>query len=229
VRGPAAGAFFREANVNLSLVFLTASCLAGQTAQYPTTTGTVVYTAPTTQGAPVYYTEPEQRPGLWNRIRRLFHRQPAPQYQTQPVYQPMQKLVPTAEPPRAPMTTEPPTAAPEPSGVRPASYNEAVPAVRKEFQQKVGCADDYKWITGQLAYLHTASGAVWVLRYTSVDQNDRYGGSVVLAPAVGMQNYREGDLVCVEGEVLKDRQAPSHLGGALYRVSAISMIARSDM
>jgi hypothetical protein len=216
-----------EANVNLSLLFVTASCLAGQAVQYqPANPGCQTCTQAAQQTAPTYTSEPEPRHRLFGRIRNLFHRHSAPEYQTQPAYQ---VITPTAEPPRAPVTEPAPAPAAEPSAVNPASFKQAVPAVKKEFQDKIGCAEDYKWITGQLCYVHTADGGVWVLRYAGVDQNDRYGGSVVLAPGVEMKNYREGDLVCVEGEILQDRQTPGHLGGALYRVSTISMITRSDM
>ncbi len=130
--------------------------------------------------------------------------------------------------PAMPTSNEPPLSA-APMPVQPMSYQqEPVVSVQKEYQDKVGAADDYSWITGQLGRVHTAAGAVWVVRYNSVGQADKYGGSVVLAPAVEMRNYREGDLVCVQGEILQDRGAPGHLGGALYRASSIAMVSRAD-
>jgi hypothetical protein len=100
--------------------------------------------------------------------------------------------------------------------------------IRKRFQDQVGSAEDYSWITGQLTQVHTSDGELWVLRYAPLDREDRYGGSVVLAPVVEMKNYREGDLVCVQGEVLKEKNAPGRLGGALYRVNVINMMTRTD-
>src|SRR5262249_51728746 len=99
--------------------------------------------------------------------------------------------------------------------------------IRKKLQDQVGNAEDYSWITGELAQVHTGDGELWVLRYAPLDREDRYGGSVVLAPAVDMRNYREGDLVNVQGEILKEKNAPGRMGGALYRVNSISMITRA--
>lgn len=93
-------------------------------------------------------------------------------------------------------------------------------------QDKIGKAEDYSWITGQLFYVHTDGGR-WVLRYTTVDQVDRFGGSVVLAPVTEMRNFREGDLVCAHGDIL-DEGRPTSLGGALYRTQFVNMIERSD-
>ena len=42
------------------------------------------------------------------------------------------------------------------------------------------------------------------MRYAPVDREDRYGGSVVLASVVNMDDYKDGDLVSVVGEVLND-------------------------
>jgi hypothetical protein len=107
-----------------------------------------------------------------------------------------------------------------------AKQTEQLP-LKQQFQNKVGCAEDYSWITGQLFYLHT-DGGKWVLRYASVDQEDRYGGSVVLAPTVSMTNFREGDLVCVHGQILNHGRATRHLGGASYRANHIDLIERAD-
>ena len=98
--------------------------------------------------------------------------------------------------------------------------------VAKEYETKIGHEADYSWVTGQLMYVHTDGGR-WVIRYTLPDEVDKFGGSVVLAPGVEMKNFREGDLVCVYGEVLNDGRA-TRLGGPLYRVNAISMVERSD-
>jgi hypothetical protein len=99
--------------------------------------------------------------------------------------------------------------------------------VARKYRDKVGHEEDYSWITGHLFYVR-ADGGRWVLRYTLPSQADRYGGSVVLAPSVEMRNFREGDLVCVSGQVL-DQGRPSHsLGGALYRADTITMVERSD-
>jgi len=111
--------------------------------------------------------------------------------------------------------------------IQASAQGESIPEVSKEFQRKIGAADDYSWITGQLFYVHV-DGGTWVLRYAAVDQEDKYGGSVVLAAAADMKNYREGDLVSVTGEILSDNRASRHLGGPKYRADTISMIDRAD-
>jgi hypothetical protein len=83
-------------------------------------------------------------------------------------------------------------------------------------------------VTGQLFYIHAAGQGFWVVRYAPVDQEDKYGGSVVLAGAANMQNFREGDLICVHGEVLNEGKATKYLGGPLYRALTVDMVERSD-
>ena len=99
--------------------------------------------------------------------------------------------------------------------------------VKIGFQKKIGHGDNYEWITGQLSYMHV-DGGVWVVRYAGLEEEDRFGGSVVLAPAVSMKNFREGDLVRVHGEVLDQGHSSHHLGGPLYRVNSVQILERSN-
>jgi hypothetical protein len=75
--------------------------------------------------------------------------------------------------------------------------------------------------------MHT-NGGTWVVRYATVDTEDRFGGSVVLAPTVDMRNFREGDLISVHGDILNEGRAVPTLGGALYRAQHVDMIDRVD-
>ena len=88
--------------------------------------------------------------------------------------------------------------------------------------QRVAIADDGSWIIGQLFYLH-ADGGTWVVRYAPLGKEDRYGGEVVLARGVDMSQLREGDLVYVKGEVLKESRANKYVGGPLYRASTVNL------
>lgn len=159
--------------------------------------------------------------GLRNRIHNRFH--PDEDTSGMPAGQIMYRPSPMPAPMPQPTTAEPPSA----MGLQPVSAEKLDLKVRKEFQNKIGAAEDYSWITGQLFYIH-ADGGRWVLRYAGVDQEDKYGGSVVLKPAAEMKNFREGDLVSVNGEVLTDGRASKYLGGPLYRVTSISMMDRAD-
>ncbi len=113
-----------------------------------------------------------------------------------------------------PSKTPPPP--PQPT-VKPVALTPPPPQeIRKEYFPRLGNDPEYRWVTGQLFYIHAESG-LWVVRYAPVDREDRYGGSVVLAPAVNMDGFQEGDLVTVRGEILNEGRAYKYLGGPLYR------------
>jgi hypothetical protein len=97
--------------------------------------------------------------------------------------------------------------------------------IKPAYLKRLAHTDDYSSVTGQLYYFH-ADGGLWVVRYAPVDVEDRFGGSVVLAAAVSMQNCREGDLVTVTGEILKEGRASKCLGGPLYRANSVTLVAR---
>ena len=92
--------------------------------------------------------------------------------------------------------------------------------ISDQYLGRVGHGPDYSWVTGQLFYIHAGSG-LWVVRYAPVDREDRYGGSVVLAPLVGMDAYQDGDLVTIRGEILNDGRATKYLGGPAYRTTSM--------
>ena len=116
---------------------------------------------------------------------------------------------------------------PQPAPVTAVTATQPHIQVGNKFQDLIGHEGDYSWITGQLYYVR-ADGGRWVLRYGRIDEVDRFGGSVVLAPTVEMRNFREGDVVCVFGQVMSDGPATRALGGPLYRANSISMVERSD-
>ena len=61
-------------------------------------------------------------------------------------------------------------------------------------------APDYSWMVGQLQYVHGRKA--WRLRYASVDEEERYGGSVTLEGCDHlMDQYRSGQLVRVQGKL----------------------------
>ncbi len=77
-------------------------------------------------------------------------------------------------------------------------------------------AGNYGWLIGELQRVH-APGHEWKIRYAPLDQHDEWGGSMVLAPDVRLDEFQNGDKVYVEGEILTAR--PSlYLSGPLYRV-----------
>jgi hypothetical protein len=159
--------------------------------------------------------------GSQHRVVHVFHRPGA----EVPCCDPPQKLI-----VQAPRILPPPVevvAVVQPTA--PIQQVSAPPAhkameIAKEYVERVANAADYSWITGQLFYVHIhADQGLWVVRYAPVDKEDRYGGSVVLASAISMAGFREGDLVTVHGEILNQGRASRYLGGPLYRGLSVEL------
>lgn len=80
---------------------------------------------------------------------------------------------------------------------------------------------DYRWVQGELQFVYTRNA--WRLRYASVDEEDRYGGSVTLIEVGSMNNFSSGQFVRVEGCVVNpESKEPS----PAYRVSSIQPVAQ---
>jgi hypothetical protein len=197
-----------------SFMFVTAAWMAGAPLDPP-----VRSPVPATPPAVVPWGSlaPAQRPMGQSPYHAIRH--PPPGHIPFPAAQPTAAPVHPAW--ALPAPGAPPTAEVIPTSAAP------VAEVRRDPQELVGHELDYSSITGYLYYVRTDGGR-WVLRYARLDQVDRFGGSVVLAPAVEMRNYREGDLVTVHGEILDEGRACRSLGGARYRVNSIVMVERGS-
>jgi hypothetical protein len=90
--------------------------------------------------------------------------------------------------------------------------------------QSITHAENYSWVQGELHYVHVRGG-MWIVRYLPLDQFDRNGGSVVLAADAKLDTFREGDVVRISGEIIRDR-SESSLGGPLYRLRTIKLVSR---
>lgn len=78
---------------------------------------------------------------------------------------------------------------------------------------------DYTELVGEIQYLHTRE--CWRLRYASVDEEDRYGGSVTLVETGSMDRFKSGQLVRVIGLLVDaDSRDPS----PTYRVRSIKVL-----
>lgn len=86
-----------------------------------------------------------------------------------------------------------------------------------------GHAKDYRWLIGRLQRVHSPKHE-WKLRYAGLDEEDEWGGSMILAQDARLDEWNDGDLVYVEGEILRDRPSV-YLAGPLYRVRAIHPIS----
>lgn len=105
------------------------------------------------------------------------------------------------------------TAEPAPSAITLTSATEPA-AARRTYADitaspAFGHAPDYTWIVGELQYLHVRNA--WRVRYASVDEEDRYGGSVTLVETGSMDKYpKSGQIVRVQGQLINaDSKEPS--------------------
>lgn len=80
---------------------------------------------------------------------------------------------------------------------------------------------DYRWLQGELQFMHVRNA--WRLRYASVDEEDRYGGSVTLTEVGTMAEYSNGQFVRVEGCIVN---AESKDPSPEYRVTSIKPLAQ---
>ncbi len=79
--------------------------------------------------------------------------------------------------------------------------------------------EKYEWLLGQLQRVHSTKHQ-WKVRYASLDEHDQWGGSMVLAPDARLDQWKDGDAVYIEGEILTKRPSV-YLSGPLYRVQNI--------
>jgi hypothetical protein len=96
--------------------------------------------------------------------------------------------------------------------------------VADRFKNRLGHEADYTWVVGQLYRL----GNMWVLRYALAEEKDRHGGSVLLTTAADMQNFREGDLVSVQGQILNGGRHSEQIPCPVYRATEVSLVERGD-
>jgi hypothetical protein len=82
-----------------------------------------------------------------------------------------------------------------------------------------GHAPDYHWLSGQVEYSRICKG--WRLRYASVDEVERFGGSVTLVDNKDLDQLKDGQYLLVQGH-LND---PSATGiSPAYRVESFRVI-----
>lgn len=98
------------------------------------------------------------------------------------------------------------------------------PAPRRSFRDitanpAFAHANDYSWLVGELQYL--AAEKVWMVRYASLDDNDRFGGKVVLQETRPLTGFKDNQLVRVEGTILEGDGLAT---GASYRVRSIRAV-----
>lgn len=78
-----------------------------------------------------------------------------------------------------------------------------------------GRAADYSWLVGQVEQARTGAG--YRLRFASVDDNDRYGGSVTLAGDGNLPTLKDGQYIRVRGHLV---DAEAHSPAPAYHVES---------
>jgi hypothetical protein len=82
-----------------------------------------------------------------------------------------------------------------------------------------GHAPDYSWLSGQVEYSRLSMG--WRLRYASVDEEDRYGGSVTLSENRDLDRLKDGQYILVRGHLNSSGTSPN---AQSFRVDSFQMI-----
>jgi hypothetical protein len=87
----------------------------------------------------------------------------------------------------------------------------------------LGHAENYDWICGQVQHSRLAGG--WVLRYSSLGDDDAFGGSVVLVENGDLDHLTDGQFVVVRGHLSnpEGKNTPH-----AFRVDAFRVIERSE-
>jgi hypothetical protein len=101
-----------------------------------------------------------------------------------------------------------------------------VPTLPMRPGQVFGHAPDYRWIAGVLDR-HT-KGGYWTLRFADFGSDDEWGGKMRLLDDPRLNNFKDGDRVFIEGELLAPRAAASVDGTSYppYRINEVRMVEK---
>jgi len=83
----------------------------------------------------------------------------------------------------------------------------------------MGHDPEYHWLVGTLEFSRYQQATL--LRYTSADQDDRYGGSVTLLIPNRMNNYKPGQVVRVEGSLIDPGSQQMQPAFVVTNISAV--------
>ncbi len=110
--------------------------------------------------------------------------------------------------PTSPVGSNPNASVPATPAVRPKETINVVstPAIRRQVPETFGHAPDHSWLQGILEKHYSGH---WELRYCDPAREDKHGGKVVLVENPRLAQFKPGDLVLVEGEILPENGARS--------------------
>jgi hypothetical protein len=81
-------------------------------------------------------------------------------------------------------------------------------------------AENYGWLVGEVQYSHVKK--TWRLRYASVDEDDRYGGSVTLDGGTHTGELKEGQIVKIEGKLMDPESREVSPAYQVFNISAVA-------
>ena len=164
--------------------------------------------------------------------------EPPPVTPATPTYTPPAPSVsPPAPPaPPLPLATEAPAPTPPPTlppTIAPVSAPPTLPdapppvtqAVVRQVEGKYGHAADYSWLQGELDRHYRGH---LELRFRAATEEDRLGGKVRLEDDPRLAEFRPGDVIAVEGELLSDPDgnAPSWSQYRRFHIRAVRLVER---
>jgi hypothetical protein len=76
----------------------------------------------------------------------------------------------------------------------------AAKAVEASSAPRFGRDPNYRWLVGPVEYSRIQQA--WLLRYVSVEEDDRYGGCVTLVAPNQRMTFKPGQIVRVEGALI---------------------------
>lgn len=93
--------------------------------------------------------------------------------------------------------------------------------------QQFGHAPDYKWIAGVLD--RHVKGGYWTLRFADFGSDDEWGGKMRLLDDPRLENFKDGDQLFIQGELLAPRAAASVDGTSYppYRVNEVRLVGKN--
>lgn len=119
---------------------------------------------------------------------------------------------------------QPPVPAVPVARTKPLPEVPASPPIRRQVPETYGHAADYTWLQGVVDKHYQGQ---FGLRYCEPSVEDRWGGKVILADDPRLAQFHDGDLILVEGELVKDKAAvDARHRYPTYRIGEIWLVQR---
>lgn len=116
---------------------------------------------------------------------------------------------------------------PPPEPVRPPDTKPAPPTKIMPIRpgQRYGNSPDYKWVAGVLD--KHQKGGFWTIRYADIGTDDMWGGKVRLLDDPRLAEFKNGDVIYVEGELLAPKSAADGPAYPPYRVTDVRVVEKT--